>query len=69
MTTTSTATRTPGYNYRLEIFFGTDKRGRKIAHRWSTQQLRSFRMPLAEAELLVATGQADEIPGNPFKVR
>jgi hypothetical protein len=66
MTTTQ---KTPGYNCRLEIFFTTDRRGRKIAHRWSTMQLRSFRMSLAEAELLVATGAADEIAGNPFKVR
>lgn len=58
--------KTPGYNTHLEIFFSVDKRGRKLAHYWSTRQLRAFRMPLAEAELLVATGQATEIPGNPF---
>lgn len=63
-----TTNKTPGYNSRLEIFFSTDKRGRKLAHRWSTRQMRAFRMPLADAELFVATGAADEIPGNPLKM-
>ena len=65
---TNTKTNTPGYNCHLEIFFSADKRGRKLAHYWSRGQMRAFRMSLADAELFVATGQATEIPGNPFKI-
>ena len=66
MTTTAKAN-TPGFNCHLEIFFSTDKHGRKLAHRFSRSQFRAFRMPLADAELFVAQGQATEIPGNPMK--
>jgi hypothetical protein len=59
--------KTPGYNTHLEIYFTTDRRGRKMAFRWSTYQLRAFRMPLADAELFLAQGQATQISGNPFK--
>jgi hypothetical protein len=62
-----TTTKTPGYNCRLEIFFSTDKRGRKMAHRWSGSQMRAFRMSVADAELFVATDAADLLPGHPFK--
>jgi hypothetical protein len=67
MTQTDKLPKTPGFNYHLEMYFSTDKHGRKLAHRWSNYQMRAFRMPLADAELFVATGQATEIPGNPFK--
>lgn len=59
MTTTQTAAH-------IEIWFGTDSKGRRIAHRWNTRQLRAFRVGLAEAELLIATGQATELPGHPL---
>jgi hypothetical protein len=65
MTTSRPAT--PGFNTHLEIYFSTDRNGRKLAHRYSRYQMRAFRMPLADAELFVATGQATEIPGNPLK--
>lgn len=64
---TNTKTPTPGYNTHLEVFFSTDKHGRKLAHRFSRRQFRAFRMPLADAEFFVAAGQATEIPGNPMK--
>jgi hypothetical protein len=59
--------KTPGYNCHLDIFFSTAKNGRKLAHYFSRSQMRAFRMPLADAELFVATGQATEISGNPMK--
>lgn len=51
----------------VEIFFQSDKRGRKVAYRWSRMQFRAFRMALAEAELLVATGQAIKLDGHPLR--
>lgn len=60
---------TPGYNCRLRIWFETDGKGRKIAYRWGRSSLRAFRMPLAQAELLVATEQADEIECHPIRGR
>lgn len=64
MTTTPA---TPGYSGHLEIFFATNKNGRKVAYRWSPRQFRSFPMPVLDAEIFVALGQATEIPGNPMK--
>lgn len=49
------------------IFFQNDKNGRKVAYRFSGRQVRSFRIGLAEAELLIATGQAVDIGRNPLK--
>lgn len=57
---------TPGYNTRLSIYFTTTRKGQRVAFRYSWLQMRAFRMPLAEAELLIATDQADQIDGNPF---
>jgi hypothetical protein len=48
------------------IWFSHDSRGRKVAHRWDRRQMRAFRMPLAEAELLRMTEQADVISGHPM---
>lgn len=62
-----TKANTPGFNTHLEIYFSADRNGRKLAHRYSRYQMRAFRMPLADAELFVATGQATEISGNPIK--
>lgn len=61
-------TPTPGYHYRLEIWFDINKAGKRIAHHWSPRQGRAFRMPLAEAELLIAQGHADEIEGHPMRM-
>lgn len=58
---------TPGYNTRLAVFFDHDRNGRKLAFYWSRLGMRAIRMPLADAELFVATGQADDIGGHPFK--
>jgi hypothetical protein len=38
-----------------------DKNGRRLAHRWSMRALRWFRMPLDEAELLIAQGIAKRV--------
>jgi hypothetical protein len=63
-----TTTKTPGFNCRLDIFFTTDRRGRKIAYYYSWAAQRAIRMPLADAEIFVATDAADLLPGHPFKV-
>lgn len=63
----NTAPNTPGFNCRLAIFFDADRNGRKIAYRWSMVGLRAIRMPLADAELFVATEAADLLPGHPLK--
>lgn len=49
-----------------EILFTTTKAGKRRALRWSTHQMRTFPMPLAEAEIMVATGQAIELLYKPF---
>ena len=61
------AVKTPGYTTRLEIWFQANKRGQKVAYRFSHGACRAIRMNLTEAELLIATGQADLLPGHPFK--
>lgn len=62
--------KTPGYNTRLEVFFQTTARGKRRAYYWDARQFRAFPMPLDKAELFVATGQVDVLPGHPFpKVR
>lgn len=63
----TTTTKTPGFNCRLGIFFDHDKNGRKVAYRWGGRQMRAFRMPLADAELFIATDQADLLDGHPLK--
>ena len=53
-------TNTPGYNCRIAITFSTNKNGRKLARYTSHRQpFRSFPLPLADAELFIATGAAD----------
>jgi hypothetical protein len=49
---------TPGYSYRLTIFFAADKHGRKVAYRWSWLAGRAIRISLADAEIMQATGTA-----------
>ncbi len=48
------------------IWFQTTRKGQRQAYRYDIRQMRTFRMKLAKAEMLVATGQADEIDGHPF---
>ena len=63
--TTTTATNTPGFNCRIAIFFTTDKNGNKRARYYGKHNpFRSFPLPLADAELFVATEQADYIGGG-----
>ena len=52
-----------------EIWFTTTRKGQRRAFYYSLRQFRAFPMPLAEAELLIATGQAVEIPCNPWSSR
>lgn len=66
-TTQNTAGQTPGYNCRIAIFFTTSASGKRLAYRWSGIQLRAFRIPLDEAEIMRATGTADVIPGHPMR--
>jgi hypothetical protein len=63
------ATPTPGYNHRLQVWFGTDRRSRKVAWHWCVRAHRAIRLPLLDAEMMVAQDQADEIPGHPMKPR
>lgn len=53
---------------RLEIWFTTSRKGAKRAYFFSYPLLRAMPMPLAKAELLIAQGQADLLPANPWKV-
>lgn len=46
-----------------QIALTTDKRGRRLAFRWSIAAGgRWFRIPLAIAELMLATGTGCEVP-------
>jgi len=65
--TKNTEAPTPGYNCRLAIFFTTTKHGERIAYRWSYPQMRAFRIPLADAEIMRATETANVIPGHPMR--
>jgi hypothetical protein len=68
MTASTTAQApTPGYNHRLDIWFQTDKRGRKTAYRWCYGAFRAVRIPLDEAEIMAATGTASVLDGHPFR--
>lgn len=58
---------TPGYGYRIAIWFKTTRSGQRTAYFWSFRAMRAFRLPLAEAELLVAADAADVIDGHPFR--
>jgi hypothetical protein len=49
-----------------EIWFTTTKTGTRRAYYYSMRGFRAFPLPLAKAELMIATGQAVEIPRNPF---
>jgi hypothetical protein len=46
----------------MEIAIRTKKNGKRSAYRYETRQFRFFPMSLAEAELMLATGQASLIP-------
>ena len=51
---------TPGYNCRINIYFKTDKNGRRRAYYTGrSNPFRAFPLPLADAELFIATEQAD----------
>ncbi len=58
---------TPGYNCRLTISFSYDRNGRKVAYYYSRSLTsgslmgRKIRMPIGDATLFVAQGQADEV--------
>jgi hypothetical protein len=67
MTSTATQAPTPGRNFRLDIWFSTDRAGRKIAHYWSYRAGRAIRLPLADAEIWAVTDAANVLPGHPWK--
>ena len=46
---------------RSGIEFKYTKKGQKTAWYYSTKAMRKFRISLAEAEMLIATGQAEEV--------
>jgi hypothetical protein len=49
------------------IWFTTTKTGTRRAYYYCTFMMRSLPLGAEEAELLIATGQAVEIKGNPSK--
>jgi len=58
---------TPGYSYRIAIWFQVTRRGERTAWYWSYAAFRAIRLPLADAELMQATDTADVIDGHPFR--
>lgn len=50
----------------VEILFSTTKSGKRRASYWSNRALRTFPMPLAEAELAIATGKGVELLYKPM---
>jgi hypothetical protein len=57
----------PRTHRHLAIWKDIDKNGKLRAYHFSTQQFRSFPLPLADAEAWIAQGLADQIPHHPFK--
>lgn len=49
-----------------QIAFTTDRHGRPLAYRDSRLAMRYFRVSVDEADLLIATGQAVEVPFRPY---
>lgn len=41
-----------------------NKRGQKMAYYYSRRAMRWIRLPLAEAELLISTQQANQVPAD-----
>ena len=52
-------TKTPGYNIRLTIKLFTAKNGQQHATYWSRAAMRNLPLRRADAELFLATNQAD----------
>ena len=53
---------TPGYNCRIRIYFTHDKNGNKRARYIGRHNpLRSFPLPLADAEMFIAQELADKV--------
>lgn len=52
---------------RPDIWFTTDRNGRKVAYRWNWGAGRAVRMSLADAELWAATDAANVVDGHPLK--
>jgi hypothetical protein len=50
-----------------EIWFTTTRTGTRRAYYWSYLAFRALPLPLTEAELLIATGNATQLPSNPWK--
>jgi hypothetical protein len=49
---------TPGYNSRITIRLSADRHGRPLAHYWGRAR-RWIRLPMDEAQMLLATEAAD----------
>ncbi len=47
------------------IRISTDKNGKKLAYRISIKAMREFRIPVDEAELMIATGNVNEVVYGP----
>ena len=60
MNTTQTATAP------REIFIKLDRNGKRRARYMSRRQFRTFPMPIDEADLMIATGQAVLVEGEPI---
>lgn len=53
-----------GVDVVIAIRFTVDKQGRRIAHYFGQTIRRWFRMPLAEAEIMIAMGKAEAVEGS-----
>lgn len=65
MNTTTPATKTPGYNCRLQIALTADRHGKPIAYYWSRSlggMGRWIRMGRDAAEQFIGQEQADQVP-------
>lgn len=50
-----------------EIWFKNDKNNRKRAYYYSTRAGRAIPVPLADAELWIATNASTQVDGHPFQ--
>lgn len=64
---TTPATKTPGFNCRLSIWFTTDKNHKRVAFQWNNRCRRAVRISVTDADLFIAQGQADQISGHPMR--
>jgi hypothetical protein len=63
----TTATKTPGYNTRLGVWFATTRTGRRTAWYFSFGAMRAIRVSITDAEIWIAGDLADQACGHPLR--